>query len=72
MILAFINLLVLGGVFLPSEGWGASKQVLDLPDGSKYEGEVVDDKRQGYGTLKDKSGKILKKGRFVNDEYVGP
>jgi len=35
-------------------------------------GLLVDGKRHGLGTLKDKNGKILKKGRFVNDEYVGP
>ena len=35
-------------------------------------GLLVDGKRHELGTLKDKNGKILKKGRFVNDEYVGP
>ena len=49
VILAFIGLLALGGVFLLSKGWNASRQVLDLPDGAKYEGEVVNGKPNGKG-----------------------
>ena len=36
------------------------------PDNSSYEGEYIDDKREGHGTMKMKNGSIYI-GEYMND-----
>ncbi|OPZ58557.1 MAG: MORN repeat protein [Candidatus Aminicenantes bacterium ADurb.Bin508] len=50
----------------------SGKGIMTWADGTSYEGDWEGGQRTGYGVLKDKNGKVLKKGRFENDEYVGP
>jgi len=82
LVLAFLGFLVLGGFFLMSdrrvEAAGLSgepqpisgKQVLTLPDGWKYEGEVVNGKPNGKGVAVHPDGNRYE-GDFVDGEFNG-
>lgn len=40
-------------------------------DGSSYEGEFLNDKREGYGILKNSSDNIIYEGEWKNDKFDG-
>lgn len=43
-------------------------QVINYKNGEKYEGEVLNGKRHGYGKFRFKTGTVVK-GIWVNDEF---
>ena len=43
-------------------------QVINYENGEKYEGEVLNGKRHGYGTFTFKIGTVVK-GIWINDEF---
>ena len=44
--------------------------VMELPDGSKYEGEWLEGNMHGFGSFTGSDGQMLK-GRFENNEFIG-
>ena len=48
------------------------KGIYIWPSGALFVGDFVDGEFHGYGTLTDKNGNVLKKGRFEKGEYAGP
>ena len=53
--------------------WDGSKGIgeINYVDGRKYISEWDDHYRHGLGTLYSVDGKVLNKGRWEKDEYVG-
>jgi hypothetical protein len=45
--------------------------VLVSPDGSRYEGEFVKGRRNGFGKLTMKNGTVYE-GQFKDDEFISP
>ena len=49
------------------DGWGR----MTYPDGKVYEGEYKEGAMHGQGTFMDKHGRVLMKGRFENNKFIG-
>jgi len=47
------------------------KGVLKYSDGSRYNGFILNDKRNGYGTLMSDNFQVIYQGEWANDTYHG-
>ncbi len=54
------------------DGHRTRKATQTWANGNHYDGDFVNDQISGYGTYYNRDGSIWRKGRWSNDQYIGP